>query len=80
MFVLWYCYKRGREVRLDKEKTDAEGEVDGSGRVEKLPDDPLLPEPRPETTRLLTENEHPAMAEASRSPADHDGPSSSSRP
>lgn len=24
MFVLWYCYKRGREVRLEQEKSDAE--------------------------------------------------------
>ncbi|KAM7198159.1 Nse1 non-SMC component of SMC5-6 complex domain containing protein [Rhypophila sp. PSN 637] len=33
LFVLWYCHKRGREVRLDKEKSDAEGNVgvvDGS--------------------------------------------------
>lgn len=25
MFVLWYCYKRGRETRLEKEKSEAEG-------------------------------------------------------
>jgi len=36
LFVLWYCHKRGREVRLGKEQT-----VDGSDRVEELPDDAL---------------------------------------
>jgi hypothetical protein len=29
MFVLWYCYKRGREERLEKEKSA--GEVSGDG-------------------------------------------------
>lgn len=31
MFVLWYCHKRGREVRLEREKsiaTEAEGQVE----------------------------------------------------
>lgn len=43
MFVLWYCYKRGREVRLEQDKL---GEpVDGSDRIEELPDDPMLPAP-----------------------------------
>lgn len=66
MFVLWYCYKRGREVRLEREKT---GEpIDGSSRIEELPDDPTLPAPpRTEVTppeeavasssRALTEGE-----------------------
>ncbi|CAN8103048.1 unnamed protein product [Discula destructiva] len=35
MFVLWYCHKRGREVRLEKEKTDA---ADMEGRVEEVSD------------------------------------------
>ncbi|KAM3561854.1 hypothetical protein ARSEF4850_003014 [Beauveria asiatica] len=43
LFVLWYCYKRGREVRLEREKTD--NVIDGSDRFEELPDDPMLPEP-----------------------------------
>ncbi|KAK3324312.1 hypothetical protein B0T19DRAFT_228071 [Cercophora scortea] len=43
LMVLWYCHKRGREVRLDKEK--AENVVDGSSRIEELPDDPALPAP-----------------------------------
>ncbi|KAM0742302.1 hypothetical protein ACQRIT_002479 [Beauveria bassiana] len=43
LFVLWYCYKRGREVRLEREKT--ENVIDGSDRFEELPDDPMLPEP-----------------------------------
>ncbi|KPM42423.1 hypothetical protein AK830_g4138 [Neonectria ditissima] len=51
MFVLWYCHKRGREVRLEKAKTDGETPIDGSGRIEELPDDPLLP--APEAARSL---------------------------
>ncbi|KAB5535323.1 hypothetical protein GE09DRAFT_1193204 [Coniochaeta sp. 2T2.1] len=47
LFVLWYCHKRGREVRLEKE--DAANAVDGSDRIEELPDDPALP--APETSR-----------------------------
>lgn len=35
MFVLWYCHKRGREVRLEKEKLAA---ADVEGRVEELSD------------------------------------------
>lgn len=35
MFVLWYCHKRGREVRLEKEKA-ATAEMEG--RVEELSD------------------------------------------
>lgn len=30
MFVLWYCYKRGREERLDKEKSAGEASGDGA--------------------------------------------------
>lgn len=45
MFVLWYCHKRGREVRLEQEKAEAEAAaaVDGADRVEELADDPQLP-------------------------------------
>ncbi|KAF4452811.1 ring protein [Fusarium austroafricanum] len=45
MFVLWYCHKRGREVRLEREKSATETPIDGSDRIEELPDDPLLPGP-----------------------------------
>ena len=38
MTVLWYCHKRGREVRLEKEASQRV-----EGRVEELPDDPALP-------------------------------------
>ena len=37
LFVLWYCHKRGKEVRLLKESI-----VDSEGRVVELDDDPLL--------------------------------------
>ncbi|KAF3767429.1 hypothetical protein M406DRAFT_328511 [Cryphonectria parasitica EP155] len=35
MFVLWYCHKRGRETRLEKEKSAA---AEMEGRVEELSD------------------------------------------
>ncbi|KAK1836613.1 hypothetical protein QBC39DRAFT_338542 [Podospora conica] len=44
LFVLWYCHKRGREVRLEKEKSEV-GVVDGAERIEELPDDLALPAP-----------------------------------
>lgn len=55
--VLWYCYKRGREVRLEGEASEkaaaaaaaataaATEDIDDSARVEELPDDPQLPGP-----------------------------------
>ncbi|ORY65034.1 uncharacterized protein BCR38DRAFT_408778 [Pseudomassariella vexata] len=49
--VLWYCHKRGREERLLKEGADKEGPIDGSTRIEELPDDPQLPAPGQESVR-----------------------------
>jgi hypothetical protein len=46
MFVVWYCHKRGREVRLEKEKS-----MSGGSRVEELPDDA-------ETAEGSNSNEH----------------------
>ncbi|KAI0599420.1 hypothetical protein F4775DRAFT_551320 [Biscogniauxia sp. FL1348] len=50
--ALWYCHKRGREVRLEREASEAaaaaaaaEDPIDGRERVEELPDDPQLPAP-----------------------------------
>ncbi|KAF4774424.1 hypothetical protein HER10_EVM0012840 [Colletotrichum scovillei] len=40
LFVLWYCHKRGREERIKRE--NAPEIIDGSGRIEELPDDPAL--------------------------------------
>lgn len=54
LFVLWYCHKRGREVRLDKEEKEKTGTVDGSSRIEELPDDPALPDPGPGSSRTRT--------------------------
>jgi hypothetical protein len=48
LFVLWYCHKRGKEERLEREKSElaaTTGVVDGSERIEELPDDPTLPAP-----------------------------------
>ena len=39
LFVFWYCHKRGRETRLEREKT-----VDSNGRVVEVDDDPMLGE------------------------------------
>ncbi|KAM0221565.1 hypothetical protein ACHAQD_005082 [Fusarium lateritium] len=41
--------KRGREVRLEREKSATETPIDGSDRIEELPDDPLLPGPEAAT-------------------------------
>ncbi|KJZ78005.1 hypothetical protein HIM_02642 [Hirsutella minnesotensis 3608] len=48
LFVLWYCHKRGREVRLERERSETA--IDGSDRIEELPDDPALPAPEPRPT------------------------------
>ncbi|KAM4064633.1 RING-like domain-containing protein [Hirsutella rhossiliensis] len=45
LFMLWYCHKRGREVRLEREQSAVA--IDGSDRIEELPDDPTLPAPEP---------------------------------
>ncbi|KAI0132195.1 hypothetical protein BJ170DRAFT_612867 [Xylariales sp. AK1849] len=42
--ALWYCHKRGRETRLEKEAAEKDP-IDGSTRIEELPDDPMLPAP-----------------------------------
>lgn len=44
MFVLWYCYKRGREQRLIKENGGGDP-IDGSDRIEELPDDLMIEAP-----------------------------------
>lgn len=54
LFVLWYCYKRGREERLLREKS--ESAVDGSDRIEELPDDPALPAPEPRAVETPAES------------------------
>lgn len=38
MFVLWYCHKRGREVRQEKEKAEAEEAGDVEAVVEEMSD------------------------------------------
>ncbi|KAI0539489.1 hypothetical protein GGR58DRAFT_234423 [Xylaria digitata] len=57
--MLWYCYKRGREVRLEGEAAEAaakegkaDDQIDGRPRVEELPDDPMLAAtPAPDAVR-----------------------------
>ncbi|KAI1339143.1 hypothetical protein F5Y15DRAFT_95184 [Xylariaceae sp. FL0016] len=50
--TLWYCHKRGREERLLKEAGEQGGVIDGSDRIEELPDDPQLPAPETRGTVL----------------------------
>jgi hypothetical protein len=57
LFVFWYCHKRGRETRLERE-----AKVDSEGRVIELDDDPMLegsstPNRRPNSSRRSTERE-----------------------
>lgn len=47
LFVLWYCHKRGREVRLESQQT-----VDGGDRIEELEDDPALPAPETDASSV----------------------------
>lgn len=39
LFVFWYCHKRGRETRLERE-----AKVDSEGRIIELDDDPMIGE------------------------------------
>lgn len=76
MFVLWYCHKRGREVRLA-----AEGKpVEAGDRVEELPDDPALEGPARSSSRRSRSREEPLAVEASPElPHPHVGPGASER-
>ena len=47
LFVFWYCHKRGREVRLERERNEKGEPVDSNGRVIELDDDPMLGAPGP---------------------------------
>jgi hypothetical protein len=59
MFVLWYCHKRGREVRLEKQQSDAAAGIDDGDRIEELPDDPLLPAPQASSSTAANVGEPP---------------------
>lgn len=41
LFIFWYCHKRGRETRLEREGKPIV--VDSEGRIVELPDDAMLP-------------------------------------
>ncbi|KAJ5004977.1 hypothetical protein K4K48_008411 [Colletotrichum sp. SAR 10_66] len=65
LFVLWYCHKRGREERIKRE--NAPEIIDGSGRIEELPDDPALPGPsRSRTEPLRSDRPRSERSERSR--------------
>ncbi|KAK1977402.1 hypothetical protein LZ30DRAFT_601336 [Colletotrichum cereale] len=66
LFVLWYCHKRGREERIKRE--NAPEIVDGSGRIEELPDDPALPAPpRSRTEPARADQDRPRSQRSERS-------------
>ncbi|KAF2803801.1 uncharacterized protein BDZ99DRAFT_163154 [Mytilinidion resinicola] len=47
LFVFWYCHKRGRETRLERERLDAEGNpVGGESDISDLEDSTVLEKPR----------------------------------
>ncbi|KAF8857676.1 hypothetical protein BDZ45DRAFT_426987 [Acephala macrosclerotiorum] len=80
LFVFWYCHKRGREVRLERE-----GKVtttDSEGRIVELEDDPMLPEGRSTQTglsRFQTDRPSPSRRESRRDERDR-SPYDGSRP
>lgn len=62
MFVLWYCHKRGREVRLEKERSAA---TDMGGRVEELSDTDSAIGSGPNPPLLVEGRAAPALIEDS---------------
>lgn len=75
MFVLWYCHKRGREERLEREKAIAAGAqgpaIADSERFEELPDDPQLPAPASRSPSYA--HAAPAARAPADEPEDHGG-------
>ncbi|EEU40366.1 uncharacterized protein NECHADRAFT_91121 [Fusarium vanettenii 77-13-4] len=69
--VIW---SRGREVRLEREKSETEIPIDGSERIEELPDDPQLPAPE---TATATSSTNPAATREPVSPLSEPSPASS---
>jgi hypothetical protein len=55
LFFFWYCHKRGKEVRLEKE--EKEKTVDSNGRIVELEDDAMLPPPGAEAGAMPAMNE-----------------------
>jgi hypothetical protein len=55
LFFFWYCHKRGKEVRLEKE--EKERMVDSNGRIVELEDDAMLPPHRPDAGAVPALNE-----------------------
>jgi hypothetical protein len=71
LFVFWYCHKRGRETRLERES-----KVDSEGRIIELDDDPMLEGPstphlRPNSSRRSTEHERRSHDRRSASSREH---------
>jgi hypothetical protein len=70
LFVFWYCHKRGRDVRLAKERM-----VDSEGRIVEVGDDPMLTGPAPRASgdgRLKTGRKSGERRSGERSSRDHE--------
>ncbi|KAG0650160.1 hypothetical protein D0Z07_3144 [Hyphodiscus hymeniophilus] len=78
LFVFWYCHKRGRETRIEREKT-----VDSEGRIVEVDDDPMLGEAGPSQSTIRSRRSHDDREQGNTSGHDHtnlrpdDRPSSS---
>ena len=78
LFVFWYCHKRGRETRLEREQT-----VDSNGRVVEVDDDPMLGDAGPSRSQDDREQgtssgrDHPVGGDHRSNSRPHDKPSSS---
>jgi hypothetical protein len=75
LFVFWYCHKRGREVRLERERNEKGEPIDSNGRVIELEDHPMLDAPGP--SRSHTHSRTPSHD--SRRRHEHTGSDSSRR-
>lgn len=54
LFVFWYCHKRGREVRLEKERLLTEAEVDALNKADSAQSTSTSDPPTAETSPPLT--------------------------
>jgi len=59
LFIFWYCHKRGRETRLEKERLAAEGESDLES-VSDISESIVLEDSSPDARKLEEALKHPA--------------------
>lgn len=68
LFVLWYCHKRGREVRLEKENPTSA--VEAGSRIEELSDSDPATSSAP-TPQAIEPRSEPALPLRVETPADY---------